>query len=56
MVEKIERRDGAHSPTEMGHEAELHSLHCFGLEHVFGLAHLEVQERWDPRLLHFRRN
>lgn len=42
-MEEIEGSDGAQSPIEIRHDPELHSLNRLGLEHVLGVAHLEVQ-------------
>jgi hypothetical protein len=55
IIEEIERRDGAQSPIENGHNPELHSLDCSRGEHEIWAEYLEVQKQWDMELLHFRR-
>lgn len=54
MIEEVEGRDGSQPPVEFGHDGELHSLNRPGLEHVLGFHDLQVQEKWDLDLLHFR--
>lgn len=41
-MEVVEGSDGAKSPVESRHYAELHSLNCFWLENISGFENLQV--------------